>query len=191
MMKRFGLPLFIFVWASSLSYVLAHMHGIHKVEFKNQPINPGKLINAKFSTPYAMVHVLTEECGCSQIIAEYLIERGPLKDTKEFVYFVGKSQEYANGLKEKGFEVRFLKEEDEHFQGVPMLTLYDQDQGIVYAGGYSQKIITPITKILDISLLKELKQNKKISKQYPIQGCAVSKNLMTKIDPLGLKYSKQ
>ncbi len=190
MMKRFGLPLFIFIWASGLSYVLAHMHGIHRIEFKNQPINIGRLITAEFSTTYAMVHVLTEECGCSQIIAEYLIKRGALSDTKEFVYFVGKSEDYSKKLKEKGFEVRYLKEEDEHFQGVPMLTLYSKGQGIVYAGGYSKKIITPITKVLDLELLKELKQTKIVSQQYPIQGCAISKNLMTKIDPLGLKYSK-
>lgn len=185
-MRQIGISLLIFTWAAGISYAIAYMHGMHKVEYTSKL--PDLLEHKpELKTEHTMLHLLTEECGCSQVIAEYLIERGTMADVDEYVYFVGKSLEYKSALLKKGFKVKEIQ--NDYIEGVPMLTIFSKNGEIKYSGGYSKKIITPITKILDLKILEQVKQN--ISQdQYIVQGCATSRKIIGQIDPLGLKYKR-
>ena len=185
-MRQIGISVFIFTWAAGISYAIAYMHGMHKVEFKPATTHLA-LDHSTFDTEYTLVHLLTEDCGCSQIIAEYLIERGKIKDTSEYVYFIGKSLEYKQELINQGFIVKEIK--NEYIEGVPMLSVFHRNGEVKYSGGYSKKIITPLTTILDTKILEQV-QNDTPTEQYIVQGCATSKKIISQIDPLGLKYKR-
>src|SRR5260370_26676106 len=40
------------------------------------------------------LHLLAADCGCSQKVSEYLIERAPLKDITEEVVFIGAADKF-------------------------------------------------------------------------------------------------
>ncbi len=185
-MRQLVLSIFIFAWAAGISYAISFMHGMHKVEFQND-ISTVKFNSLQFKEDYAIVHLLTEECGCSQIIAEYLIQRGKIDDVKEFVYFIGQSKEYKQDLEAKGFIIEEI--ENQFIQGVPMLSIFSKDGELKYSGGYSQSIITPITKIQDKKILSQIKKNIS-SEKFVVQGCATSKSIIGQIDPLRIKYKR-
>lgn len=183
LMKSFIFYTFIFFWVAGLSYTGAYLHGNHFVEFKNQKM---KDFNIE-TNQWGMIHILGQGCGCSEIIGEYLIKRGPIKNHQERVYIIGEHHELAQNLKKSGFQVKKIDEFENRIEGVPMLIVHNDKGKSLYSGAYTKGVVTPISKILDLNIFKSIKENKP-TKDLLVAGCAVSKELQSKLDPLGLKY---
>ncbi|MFT6632543.1 MAG: hypothetical protein ACJAS4_002507 [Bacteriovoracaceae bacterium] len=186
-MKKYLFWTFIICWASGVSLTIAHIHGFHLVNFQNEKVNES-LIIPKIEESWGMIHLLAEECGCSQTVAEYLIERGKLKGTSEKVILVGSSTQYSSRLTDLGFEIVEANYLDGYIDGVPMLIIHNKKGEVKYSGGYANGMITPVTKIVDLKLLAQVKNNIK-SKDLIVMGCAVSKEIQKELDPMGLKYN--
>ncbi len=186
-MKTKLLYTFIAIWFFGMSYTIAHMHGIHLAVFENK-VEKSDFKISEIPNDFGMIHILTEECGCSQIIAEYLIERKATPGISESVMFLGDSKTYEQSLSKSGFKILKSKNIKSYIEGVPLLIIHNKAGEIKYSGGYAKTMVTPITKIQDLALLEQIK-NKTAPENFHIQGCAVAKNLQKELDPLGLKYS--
>ena len=185
-MKKKLLFSFLTIWFLGTSYTIAHMHGLHLVSFSHEKLDSNIEIN-EISNDWGMIHVLAEGCGCSEIIADYLIERKSLKDVSESIMLLGETKQYAVKLKEAGFKILSSKDIKGYVEGVPLLIIHNKIGDIMYSGGYANNMVTPITKIQDINLLKQVKNNIN-PKDYLVMGCAVAMNIKKELDPLGLKY---
>lgn len=184
-MKKKIIYTLIVAWCLSIGFVGSHMHSLHKVSFENK--NATNLKLGQTDNKWGMVHILGEGCGCSEIIAEHLIKRKPESNTSERVMIIGELEDYESQLKNAGYEVIKEPSIKEYLEGLPMLIVHDPQGKKKYTGAYAKKIITPITKIIDLEIFNSVKNNKDTEK-YLVAGCAVSKKLQAKIDPLGLKY---
>lgn len=187
-MKRKLISFCLFLWISTVMVAFGYTHGIHRVVFNSPTTDLIKLSQNKITTEYGMTHILTKECGCSEIIFEYLIERGAQSETQENVLLLEPSPDWEKELTKKGFNVSYSKEVKGFVSGVPMLIIFNKNGEIKYTGGYANKIITPITQILDLTILKNVKENLN-KQQYAVRGCAVNKKLQKELDPFGLKYN--
>lgn len=185
-MKKTIFWVFILSWIIGSTYTVAHIHGIHLIEFDNAKVN--KTLKLKIETPWGLTHILAEECGCSETVLEYLVKRGPQKNVSESVILLGQSLKYKDLLSKKGFKIIDGKYLDGYVDGVPMLVIHNKSGEVKYSGGYTKGMVTPISKILDLKILEQVKNNIN-SKDLVVMGCAISKELQKEIDPLGLKYN--
>jgi hypothetical protein len=106
-----------------------------------------------------------------------------------------KAGAYTKKLHKKGFSVTSTnfteakKKYSDSITGVPLLVIYDSNKKTRYAGGYSQQLITPFTKIDIKSFLSKISEGRSVA-SMPVKGCSVSKDYQKILDPLGLKYTK-
>lgn len=189
MKNRFMIILFC-SWAVIGLGILGKIHGQHLITFfAPEKVSNEMVTELKKDFKFGTLHILSEGCGCSDNVLQYLKKRGPLKDIQETIIYVGKIQEKSQ-LVNSGFIVKEVLIEDiEKFEirAVPILVIYDQSNTTHYIGGYSDKMITPLTKMKDIELVKNLKNKQKVD-SLPIKGCSVSRKFQKILDPLGLKY---
>ena len=105
-MKKIFLPTFIVFWLFTLGYLGIYFHAGHKVEMSAEK---AKDIPIQFKKTWGMVHILGEGCGCSEIVAEHLIKRGPLNDAAETIFLIGKMNEFEAKLKNVGYKISSVK----------------------------------------------------------------------------------
>lgn len=182
-MKNKLIIIFLVGWIISCSAILANLHGLHLVSYK--PLTMEKIENN--TKGWGMIHILAMECGCSEIIAEYLLKRKPIMPNEK-IMFLGTTNKIAKQLKQVGFQIIESKQLDGYIEGVPQLIVFNPDGDIKYSGGYAPKMITPLTKIQDQFIFNSIK-NKKNNPQLAVMGCAINKKLQKELDPLGLKYN--
>ncbi len=132
------------------------------------------------------LHALFAECGCSQRVAEHLLARHPMPGMRERVLFVGESPR-ADELAAAGYEVEKLDEDtlrDRYgFEGVPAFALVAPDGGVRYVGGYTRT--KQGSDFVDVSATAAALRGES-THPLPIFGCAVSRALQQRRDPLGL-----
>ncbi|MAX65782.1 MAG: hypothetical protein QF441_00305 [Bacteriovoracaceae bacterium] len=186
-MKKGFLFSFLFLWFCSIFYLIANMHGFHLISFKNSETEKNIKLEP-IQEQWGLVHILAEGCGCSEIIADYLLKRKPQKNLHEQVLLLGETQKYATKLNKSGYKVKISQELNGYIDGVPMLLIHNKAGEIKYSGGYAKTMVTPITKIQDLKILKQI-QSHISTEKLAVMGCAVSKKLQKEIDPLGLKYN--
>ena len=81
------------------------------------------------------------------------------------------------------------KDLKDSLKGVPLLVIYDKQKNAKYVGGYSDKVITPLTKINIDPFLNNIRNKREVS-SLPVKGCAVSKEYQKILDPFGIKYTE-
>lgn len=193
-MKLVYCGLFVF-WSLSITYAVSVMHSWHQVDlFEAESIS-----RLKESLPivptYGAIHFLTPLCSCSQAVFKRLKQRGPLNKIKETVFIIDDTErKFTEILKKSGFKTinlsskKMTKEFRQAVKGVPLLIIYDDKKHVKYAGGYSEKSITPFTKIDIMAIFTKIKKGRKVA-SMPILGCAINDEYKKILDPLGLKYA--
>ncbi len=195
---KFSQILFIVSWLGLVSYVITLMHSWHYADLS--PIDLSTTVVSKWfpkvkERELGVIHFLTPKCSCSQQIFTHLLERAPLAFELALVIDDTKDQ-YSTRLKKKGYLVKSIntKKLDEELasaiKGVPLLVIYDDKKITKYVGGYTDKVITPFTKIDIKQFLNKIKNNRTIA-SLPVMGCAVSKQYQKLLDPFGLKYQEK
>ena len=180
--------LFSLFWIVGVSYLLTHMHAWHQIGIKSE------LIQSEFKLPttttYGIVHFLGEGCGCSKIIADYLVKRGKLADIPEEIWLVGEMKETANLLKEAGLVVKTFQVEKTQappINAVPAFGVFDKNQKFHYMGAYTEGPVRPHSTFKDLEILKSIQHQRKVA-SIDVQGCVVSKQYQKLLDPFGIKY---
>jgi hypothetical protein len=143
---------------------------------------------------WTALHVLYADCGCSRRILDHLLERRALPGLDERIVLVlGEDETEAGALRPPalaaGFTFEVLTPEDlEARLGVessPLLVIADPAGAARYVGGYTDRKRGP--DIEDAAILARLRQGERVA-PLPVFGCATSKKLQRKLDPLSLKY---
>jgi hypothetical protein len=137
------------------------------------------------------VHVLYAGCRCSERILKHLLESQRPAGVAEKILLVGNASAYVNEARARGFDTELVGkqelEERFHVVGVPALAIVAPEGAIRYLGGYTELKQGPV--IRDVELI-ETTRDGGATKTLPLLGCAVSKELQTLLDPLGLKYGR-
>ena len=135
------------------------------------------------------LHALFTECGCSQRVIAHLLSRHPLEGVKERVLLVGGSADasYAADLRAAGYPVDELDETtlgDRYgFEGVPAFALVDPHDHVRYLGGYTRT--KQGADFVDVSATRAALRGETVT-PLPVFGCAVSRSLQERRDPLRL-----
>lgn len=138
--------------------------------------------------PFA-VHVIYQNCSCTDLLVEELFARGPRDGWEEVIAFVDaprarKQLAEAHAFASVSLDSKQLKEAL-GIEAAPVLVVLDSDNQLAYVGGYFQ---TPATiDPQDAAILRGLERHNSL-KLLPIYGCAVSAELQSQTDPLGIKY---
>jgi hypothetical protein len=135
-----------------------------------------------------LTHALAVECPCSGRILAYLEERGAVPGVAEEVLLVGGDPALVERLRARGFAVSVLDEAElaqRGIVGVPSLVVWRPDGTAAYRGAYAPR---PQMDPIDLDLLAEVREGT-APEPMPIFGCAVSRGLQLRLDPLRIKYS--
>ena len=180
--------IFSLCWMIGVSYLLTHMHSWHQISIKSE------LKQSAFKLPptqsFGLVHFLGEGCGCSKIIAEYLVKRGKLSGIPEEIWLVGDMKETATLLKNAGLVVKtFTTSETEAppINAVPAFGVFDHNHKFHYMGAYTEGPVRPHSAFKDLEMLKSIQHQRKVA-SIDVQGCVVSKQYQKLLDPFGIKY---
>jgi hypothetical protein len=135
------------------------------------------------------VHVLYGACPCSRRVVDHLVARGARRDVAERVLLVDGAPAIGAQLAGAGFLVEWLSADElhrrYHIESVPLLVVAGRDDTVLYMGGYTSAKQGP--DIRDVAIIDEALAGGAAA-SLPLFGCAVSRELQRKIDPLGLKY---
>ena len=135
------------------------------------------------------LHALFSDCGCSQRVIAHLLSRRPLEGVKERVLLVGGSagSSYAADLRAAGYPVDELDETalgDRYgFEGVPAFALVDPHDRVRYLGGYTRT--KQGADFVDVAATRAALRGDTVT-PLPVFGCAVSRSLRERRDPLRL-----
>lgn len=165
----------------------------HDVSFNSKPLEKlTHLSQTKTSlNEWTLVHVLSTKCGCSKKTARYLSQRGVLQKHKELVILIEENSKIKTILTTAGFQVISMTAEqaakEYSIDAVPQLVVFGPMGDIKYSGGYNDRRIEVFE---DLQVLNKLKKGQ-VVKAFPIFGCANGSELISQIDPWGLKYGER
>ena len=137
---------------------------------------------------FHVTHALSMQCGCSRRIVDYLLSRGA-SAVPEDVLLLDAEESLASQLRARGFAVHVLDEAalaaSYGIQAVPSLVIYRPDGSVAYRGAHAPR---PQMDPTDLEMLSAIRAGQGTASN-PIFGCAVSRELQRRHDPLRLKYS--
>ena len=165
-------------------FALGILHASHNYAYEFSLVENDAILGDQNSL--TMTHILGEGCGCSDFVADYLLERGP--KNSEDIIAIG-NIEKADALKKVGFSIKAYEKEDSDLRGITGVPLFivAKNKKVLYSGGYSDRMLTQHTKMKDIGIYNSIAKGIK-QKSLPIFGCSNSKALKNYFDPLGFKY---
>lgn len=187
--RRWTLPL-LAVWLTAVSVPLALKMGQHHAGLPG----PDAFRIPDATNAWEAVHVLSADCGCSGVVADYLGGRKPQAGLAETVILVGGSAEWESRLKAVGFSVVHRTEDEllaeTGVEGVPWLILRQAGQPASYSGGYSKTPPRPGGEFADLRILAALRSGAGPGPALPAYGCATSQRLRKLTDPVGFNLSQ-
>ncbi len=150
----------------------------------------GRAIAATRTKPgtWLTLHVLYDDCGCSQGVFDKLLDGHPDPNATERIVLVGGDDETAQQARAKGYEVEILEPEElpQRYlvQAAPIYAVLSPDDELAYIGGYTSRKRGPEPKHRQI--LAALQAGDHVDPLPPL-GCAVSESLRDAVDPLNLR----
>lgn len=197
-MKKLTLSLLILGWVGAVSLLLGVLHSWHQADLRpiKTDIRGLRGLLAQSINDFNVVHFFTPTCSCSRVVMAQLLERQPLSadgQAEVVVLLDDRGQEAAQELRGHGYQVLHLAspesggETSSLVSAVPLLVVFNRDGDVLYAGGYSDRTITPFSQLGLPEMLARI-NNGDIPAPLPVRGCAVSRAYQEILDPLGLKY---
>lgn len=140
---------------------------------------------------WQLVHVLYAECRCSDRALAYLSGSARPLGVVERVLWAGESGERLAHARARGFLVhevsRAALEREFGLRSAPLLIVVDAAGTPRYAGGYTVR--KQGLDYQDLEILAELRRGGS-AERLPAYGCAVSDELQSAVDPIGIKYAR-
>jgi hypothetical protein len=139
------------------------------------------------------VHVLDQECKCSQRVLDRLLAAPRPSDIVERIVMIASevSREQAAAIHAKGFDLDIVTAEQlgqrDRVQAAPLLIVLDPADAVRYVGGYTPR--KQADDVRDVATIAALRRGEHVE-PLPTFGCAVGRALKEKIDPLGIRNWK-
>jgi hypothetical protein len=187
-----------FVWVGVLFVVGTSLSAAHFYTLpKPAPEDPGlrhsvnALRSAAEDRAWLAVHVLYAQCRCSRRILDHLGSSKRPSGIREKLLVVGQLDAIEPALRRirgRGFEVvrttaTELRDQF-HVASAPLLLVLSPDGRAVYSGGYTERKQGPTPR--DGEIIARLMENQP-TQELPLFGCAVSKELQSLLDPIGIR----
>jgi len=152
------------------------------------PLPVGAVDPEKPSGRWSVLHILAMQCPCSDNILPHLLDRQALADVTETIVLVDGNEGLAQRFRRRGYRVECLlsRELEERYgqAAAPLLIVRDPRGNAAYAGAYSAR---PQQPPQDLEIIRQLRAGKTV-RGLAVSGCAVSRALQRRVDPLKLKY---
>jgi hypothetical protein len=137
------------------------------------------------------LHILYDQCGCSRRVLDHLLSRPRPANLVERVVVVTDQRaagaEWIARIPGHGFELDVVTAQElfERYaiETAPLLIVADPRDTVRYVGGYTQR--KQATDVRDVAVLAALRRGEPVE-PLPTFGCALSRALRTKMDPLGI-----
>ena len=139
------------------------------------------------------VHILDQECKCSQRVLDHLLaERRPPGIVERVVLIASEvTAERSAAIRARGFDLDIVTPEvlAERYrvQAAPLLVVLDPSDAVRYVGGYTPR--KQADDVRDVAVVDALRRGESVE-PLPTFGCAVGRALKDKIDPLGIRNWK-
>ena len=138
------------------------------------------------------LHVVLDECRCSQRVLEHLLNEPRPAGVIERVVLVSENRTTSaatvEAISAHGFDVDVVTPdelvEQYHIEVAPLLVIIDPHDSVRYVGGY-----TPLKQsadIRDVAVITATLRGE-TAEPLPTFGCVVGRALRAKLDPLGVR----
>jgi hypothetical protein len=178
------------VWFVAISVPLSRWTASHHA-LPGPVADTNETAAAQSATEWRAIHVLSSQCGCSELVAEHLIARRAQAGLEEHIWVVDGPAAWEARLSAAGFKVSPHTGEslaaNTGIEGVPWL-LFQRGKFVGYSGGYSVQPPRPGSAFEDLAIWRTLETGG-TPKRLPAYGCATSRLLKAARDPLAVKYS--
>jgi hypothetical protein len=184
--------LFLIIWIPAISAVIGFLMLNHIIamplpdDYKKIQQNMPRL---RHGAGWLMVHVIYQNCSCTNSLTESLLERGPRPGIDESIIFVGDDPAFEKKFEARGFSFEFETKasiaERYGIEAAPMLLIFSPQDRLEYGGGYFER--PSVYRSMDQKYLARLQKGEKVE-ALPLYGCAVSTRLQKITDPFGIKY---
>jgi hypothetical protein len=183
----------VVLFAIATSLGAAHLHALPKPTRTDQALSHAlnELRSDEERNAWLAVHVLYAQCRCSQGILRHLASGPRPAGVVEKLLLVGQNPGVASELRvlaARHFRIVGVSADElrdrYHVEAAPLMLVLAPDGTVRYSGGYTDHKQGPVIK--DRAILAELTA-KKETRELPVLGCAVSRELQRLLDPLALK----
>lgn len=174
-----------FLWFAGILFLGGALTAVHELPLVVSVPAP----EAAATPSWTVTHVLSTKCGCSKRVLLHLVARGAQQDgVRERVLLIEANDEWRDQLEHVGFEVEAIDAErlaaEVGVDAAPTVVLRRPDGSLAYSGAYAPKRAAPPQ---DVELLARARAGETLE-AFPLFGCAVSRELQERSDPLRLKY---
>jgi hypothetical protein len=139
---------------------------------------------------WLVLHVVFDDCGCSQrVLAHLLSTRRPAGVAERVVYVTEHPAEASTGaIPAHGFELEVVTPDqlaaEYHIEAAPLLVIVDPHDTVRYAGGYTPR--KQADDVRDLAVITAVLHGEAVE-SLPAFGCAVGRSLRSTLDPLGIR----
>jgi hypothetical protein len=138
------------------------------------------------------LHVVYDECKCSQRVLDRLLEERRPPELAERVILVTEHREaraaWIAAIPERGFELDVVTPDqlvaDYHIEAAPLMVIVDPEDTVRYIGGYTPR--KQADDVRDLAVIAAVRRGDTVE-PLPTFGCAVGRALNDKLDPLGIR----
>lgn len=196
--RRALAALYLWLWGASLLAVGVVLMAGHWVALPGPARDDAGLARelaglepARGATAWVLTHVLYAECRCSRRIFEHIAERPTPAGVHERVLLIGRDESWERHARERSIELVEVDPTElrERFgiESAPLLLVADPQGRIRYRGGHTARKQGLDDR--DIEILEALREGREAA-ALPVYGCAVSRELQSILDPIGIKYAR-
>jgi hypothetical protein len=174
----------LLTWCLAVAALGGALTAAHELPLRVSPPPLG----APATQRWSVTHALATKCGCSKRVWAHLVKRGARSDVRERVLLVDATGEWQSALETAGFDVVPLEagalRSEFGIEAAPLLVIRRPTGALAYSGAYAEKRSAPPR---DEELISRAMQGEQLD-ALPLFGCAVSRELQERADPLNLKY---
>jgi hypothetical protein len=139
------------------------------------------------------VHILDQECKCSQRVLDHLLAKPRPRDVVERIVLIAGevAPDRISAIHARGFDLDIVTPDQladrYRVQAAPLMVVIDPTDAVRYVGGYTPR--KQADDVRDVAVLEALMRGEPVE-PLPTFGCAVGRGLRAKIDPFGIRNWK-
>jgi hypothetical protein len=141
---------------------------------------------------WLVLHVVFDECGCSLRVLDHLLADSRPPGVAERIVLVTEHRAaraaWIAAIPAHGFDLDVVTPEqlvaEYHIEASPLLVIVDPHDTVRYVGGYTPR--KQASDVRDVAVIAAV-QRGEIVEPLPTFGCAISRALNSRLDPLGIR----
>ncbi|HEY0476215.1 MAG TPA: hypothetical protein VGD37_01755 [Kofleriaceae bacterium] len=141
---------------------------------------------------WLVLHVVYDECGCSQRVLDHLLADSRPPGVAERIVLVTENRAaraaWIAAIPARGFELDVVTPEQlvaaYHIEAAPLLVIVDPHDTVRYVGGYTPR--KQAADVRDVAVIAAVQRGEAVE-PLPTFGCAIGRALSSRLDPLGIR----